>query len=39
MGGAYPELERSLGMVSDILEREEHRFVETLSLGLGMLED
>ncbi|HXC22975.1 MAG TPA: alanine--tRNA ligase, partial [Solirubrobacteraceae bacterium] len=39
MGGAYPELERSLGMASDILEREEHRFVETLSLGLGMLED
>ena len=38
MGGAYPELERSLDMVSDILEREEHRFVETLSLGLGMLE-
>jgi alanyl-tRNA synthetase len=39
MGSAYPELERSLDMVSDILEREEHRFVETLSLGLGMLED
>ncbi len=39
MGGAYPELGRSLGMVSDILEREEHRFMETLSLGLGMLED
>jgi alanyl-tRNA synthetase len=39
MGGAYPELGRSLDMVSDILEREEHRFVETLSLGLGMLED
>jgi len=38
MGDAYPELERSLDMVSDILEREEHRFVETLSLGLGMLE-
>lgn len=39
MGSAYPELERSLDMVSDILEREEHRFVETLSLGLGMLKD
>jgi alanyl-tRNA synthetase len=39
MGKAYPELERSLDMVSDILEREEHRFVETLSLGLGMLEN
>ncbi|MGC2373804.1 MAG: alanine--tRNA ligase, partial [Solirubrobacteraceae bacterium] len=39
MGSAYPELGRSLEMVSDILEREEHRFVETLSLGLGMLED
>jgi alanyl-tRNA synthetase len=39
MGSAYPELNRSLDMVSDILEREEHRFVETLSLGLGMLED
>jgi alanyl-tRNA synthetase len=39
MGGAYPELERSLSMVSDILEREEHRFVETLSSGLGMLDD
>jgi alanyl-tRNA synthetase len=39
MGYAYPELGRSLNMVSDILEREEHRFVETLSLGLGMLED
>jgi alanyl-tRNA synthetase len=39
MGSAYPELERSLSMVSDMLEREEHRFVETLSLGLGMLED
>ncbi|HEY5287757.1 MAG TPA: alanine--tRNA ligase, partial [Solirubrobacteraceae bacterium] len=39
MGGAYPELARSLGMVSDILEREEHRFMETLTLGLGMLED
>ncbi len=38
MGVAYPELERSLDMVSDILEREEHRFVETLSLGLGMLD-
>ncbi len=39
MGAAYPEVDRSLDMVSDILEREEHRFVETLSLGLGMLED
>jgi alanyl-tRNA synthetase len=39
MGGAYPELERSLDMASDILEREEHRFAETLSLGLGMLDD
>jgi alanyl-tRNA synthetase len=39
MSSAYPELERSLDMVSDILEREEHRFTETLSLGLGMLED
>jgi alanyl-tRNA synthetase len=39
MGSTYPELGRSLEMVSDILEREEHRFVETLSLGLGMLED
>lgn len=39
MGSAYPELGRSLDMVSDILEREEHRFTETLSLGLGMLED
>lgn len=39
MRSGYPELERSLDMVSDILEREEHRFVETLSLGLGMLED
>ncbi|MFZ1925338.1 MAG: alanine--tRNA ligase [Solirubrobacteraceae bacterium] len=39
MGDAYPELGRSLGMVSDILEREEHRFMETLSLGLGMLEE
>jgi alanyl-tRNA synthetase len=38
MGSAYPELERSLDMVSDILEREEYRFIETLSLGLGMLE-
>jgi alanyl-tRNA synthetase len=38
MGGAYPELGRSLDMVGDILEREEHRFTETLSLGLGMLE-
>jgi alanyl-tRNA synthetase len=39
MGGAYPELERSLEMASDIVEREEHRFAETLTLGLGMLED
>jgi alanyl-tRNA synthetase len=39
MGGAYPEVARSLDMVSDILEREEHRFAETLSLGLSMLED
>jgi alanyl-tRNA synthetase len=39
MRSGYPELERSLDMVSDILEREEHRFSETLSLGLGMLED
>jgi alanyl-tRNA synthetase len=39
MGGAYPEVERSLEMVSDILEREEHRFAETLNLGLRMLED
>jgi alanyl-tRNA synthetase len=39
MGGAYPEVERSLDMVSDMLEREEHRFTETLSLGLRMLED
>jgi alanyl-tRNA synthetase len=38
MDGAYPELGRSMEMVSDILEREEHRFAETLSLGLGMLE-
>jgi alanyl-tRNA synthetase len=39
MRSGYPELRQSLEMVSDILEREEHRFVETLSLGLGMLED
>ena len=37
MGSAYPEVERELGRVRETLEREEHRFLETLTVGLGML--
>jgi alanyl-tRNA synthetase len=39
MGSAYPEVERELGRVRETLEREEHRFLETLTVGLGMLAD
>jgi alanyl-tRNA synthetase len=39
MGSAYPQVEDELGRVRETLEREEHRFLETLTVGLSMLDD
>ncbi|MEA2449273.1 MAG: alanyl-tRNA synthetase, partial [Thermoleophilaceae bacterium] len=38
MRSGYPELGERLDAIQDTLEREEHRFLQTLGLGLGMLE-
>ncbi|WP_431897579.1 alanine--tRNA ligase [Micromonospora haikouensis] len=38
MHSGYPELTDVIDQVQSTLEREEHRFRETLSLGLGMLD-
>ena len=37
MGGGYPELAPELDRISQTLEREEHRFLDTLTVGLAML--
>ncbi len=37
MGGAYPELVRAEGLISETLEQEETRFRQTLSRGLSLL--
>lgn len=39
MGDAYPELVEARAHVERVLEKEEHRFAETLSQGLGLLEE
>jgi alanyl-tRNA synthetase len=39
MGAAYPELTGSVAHVEKVLRTEEGRFAETLSQGMGMLED
>ncbi len=39
MATAYPELERQRGFVKERLAPEEHRFDETLSRGIEMLDD
>lgn len=39
MYAGYPELSGCIDSVSATLEREEHRFLQTLSVGLGMLDD
>jgi alanyl-tRNA synthetase len=39
MGTAYPELVESKGHIEKVLRREEDRFAETLSHGMGMLEE
>lgn len=39
MASGYPELAGTVGQVQEILEREERRFHETLSLGLGLLDN
>ncbi len=38
MGDAYPELVERRDFVSEVAEREEHRFDETLRQGMGVLE-
>ncbi|MER7419079.1 alanine--tRNA ligase [Micromonospora peucetia] len=38
MHSGYPELTEVIDQVQSTLEREEHRFRETLTLGLGMLD-
>jgi len=38
MGGAYPEIARQRGLVSDIVRREEERFRSTLARGLEFLD-
>lgn len=38
MHSGYPDLTEVIDQVQSTLEREEHRFRETLSLGLGMLD-
>ncbi len=39
MGQAYPELGRAQALVSEVLEREETRFRQTLDKGLRLLDD
>ena len=39
MRPGYPQFDRDLDSVRATLDREEHRFLKTLSVGLGMLED
>lgn len=39
MHAGYPELESHLAAVQSTLQREEEKFLTTLSLGLGILED
>ena len=38
MGEAYPELERNRDFVTEVIDREEHRFRRTLHRGLELLE-
>ncbi|RPF70657.1 alanine--tRNA ligase [Aurantiacibacter spongiae] len=39
MGHAYPELQRAQALVTEVLEREETRFRQTLDKGLRLLEE
>ncbi len=39
MGGAYPELSERRAFITDRIEREEGRFLETLAKGLTLLEE
>jgi len=39
MGQAYPELPRAQALISEVLEREEARFRQTLENGLRLLDD
>src|SRR5690606_25334101 len=39
MGQAYPELPRAQALISEVLEREETRFRQTLENGLRLLDD
>src|SRR5690606_33483486 len=39
MGQAYPELPRAQGLITEVLEREETRFRQTLDKGLRLLDD
>jgi alanyl-tRNA synthetase len=39
MSGAYPELAERRAFISDRIRREEERFLETLTRGLGLLEE
>jgi alanyl-tRNA synthetase len=39
MKGAYPELEERRAFITDRIRRDEERFLETLTNGLGLLED
>ncbi len=39
MGGAYPELGKNHAHIQRVLEQEEIRFAETLSTGMGLLEE
>lgn len=39
MGQAYPELGRAQGLISEVLEREETRFRQTLDKGLKLLDE
>ncbi|MFP4296160.1 MAG: alanine--tRNA ligase [Halothiobacillaceae bacterium] len=39
MGEAYPELVEGQAQIARVLEQEEQRFIQTLSSGMGLLED
>ncbi|PWE17535.1 alanine--tRNA ligase [Marinicauda salina] len=39
MGGAFPELDRALPMITETLRAEEERFQRTLGRGVALLED
>jgi alanyl-tRNA synthetase len=39
MSGAYPELAERRAFITDRIQREETRFLETLTVGLSLLED